>query len=194
MNADSVTPIKMAQQEMKISSPLQINDNDKTVADASLPKSDAFEIKNEPNTEITTEEIKVKINDNDKTVADAEADAIKNELNAEITTEKIKVESLARAVSPIQPLRMSCSLGIKCSGKNRLHRIYMAHPDDSDYRRPAFPEPIPGAPACYFGASCYRRNPHHFLKYSHHSDNIYIQTAIKRKTNKRHLCCLLMHT
>lgn len=43
----------------------------------------------------------------------------------------------------------------------------MAHPGDSDYRRPAYPPAPPGTPNCPFGASCYRRNPQHFVQLQH---------------------------
>lgn len=84
--------------------------------------------------------------------------------------------------------RVSCNYGVKCfryatlifnftiyvfnkfllrCRRNPQHRNDMAHPGDPDYRRPEFPEPPSGTPACPFGASCYRRNPQHFVQLHH---------------------------
>lgn len=43
----------------------------------------------------------------------------------------------------------------------------MAHPGDSDYVRPSYPSPPKGTPLCQYGERCYRRNPMHFIEYSH---------------------------
>lgn len=51
--------------------------------------------------------------------------------------------------------------------RNPAHRLAEAHPGDSDYRRPSFPEPAAGTPPCPFGSQCYRRNPAHFQQFTH---------------------------
>ncbi|CAD7085193.1 unnamed protein product [Hermetia illucens] len=51
--------------------------------------------------------------------------------------------------------------------KNPMHRIEEAHPGDTDYRRPLYPDPPLGTPDCPYGNLCYRRNPVHFQQFAH---------------------------
>ncbi|KAL5284412.1 hypothetical protein ACFFRR_006606 [Megaselia abdita] len=75
--------------------------------------------------------------------------------------------------------RDSCKYGVKCYRRgNPSHNREMAHPGDSDYRRPDFPDPPKGTPPCPFGMNCYRRNPVHFQQFSHS------EQALKPKRNK----------
>lgn len=64
-------------------------------------------------------------------------------------------------------LRPSCEFGIRCFRFAPDHRRDFAHPQDSDYRRPNFPNPPDSTPPCPWGPSCYRRNPAHFQALSH---------------------------
>lgn len=60
--------------------------------------------------------------------------------------------------------------------RNADHRAEFAHPKDPDYRRPCFPAnitPLPSAPMCQYGSTCYRRNPEHFRHYKHPDPSIY---------------------
>lgn len=68
---------------------------------------------------------------------------------------------------PSSTTRESCKYGIRCYRRNPQHRIEEAHPGDTDYSRPNYPEPSKGTPACSFGDLCYRRNPGHFQDFSH---------------------------
>lgn len=51
--------------------------------------------------------------------------------------------------------------------RNPAHRAEEAHPGDTDYRLPDYPDPPLGAPQCPFLDRCYRRNPIHFQQFSH---------------------------
>ena len=68
--------------------------------------------------------------------------------------------SIAAPVTPTA--RVVCQFGIRCYRHNSEHRSLLAHPGDSDYRRPDFVAAPADAPDCEYGAACYRRNPQHF--------------------------------
>ena len=57
---------------------------------------------------------------------------------------------------------------------NQEHRLAEAHPGDVDYRRPTHPPPLPSATPCTYGAACYRRNPSHFLNFTHPDPSKYL--------------------
>ncbi|XP_043653103.1 aprataxin and PNK-like factor isoform X3 [Drosophila teissieri] len=69
--------------------------------------------------------------------------------------------------------------------RNPAHRSAEAHPGDQDYRRPDFPAPPLGTPACPYGNSCYRRNPVHFQDYSHPADFNSAQNIRNRLRQRR---------
>lgn len=72
------------------------------------------------------------------------------------------------STSSIPVGRPCCRFGIKCyRTQNSIHRAEEAHPGDTDYKIPQYPEPPPGTPICPFGTTCYRRNPTHFQAFSH---------------------------
>ncbi|XP_017054926.1 aprataxin and PNK-like factor [Drosophila ficusphila] len=89
-----------------------------------------------------------------------------------VKTEPTRSNEVATADSSVSSssTRISCRFGIRCYRRNPVHRSAEAHPGDSDYRRPDFPEPPLGTPACPFGNACYRRNPVHFQEHSHPAD------------------------
>lgn len=87
------------------------------------------------------------------------------------STSSVKPDPDAAAVKveakPDPNLRKSCEFGIRCFRFSADHRREFAHPQDADYRRPNFPDPPAGTPACPWNSSCYRRNPAHFQSLSH---------------------------
>jgi len=73
----------------------------------------------------------------------------------------------AAAAVPAPALRECCQFGILCYRRTADHRAEMAHPGDTDYRRPDFPNAPADNPACPYGRQCYRRNPAHFREFRH---------------------------
>ncbi|CAO1424740.1 unnamed protein product [Diamesa serratosioi] len=73
--------------------------------------------------------------------------------------------------------RTVCQFGIKCYRIQGDHRRDFAHPGDIDYRRPDFLPAPDTAPDCEYGASCYRRNPLHFLHQPASKNALHVYTA-----------------
>jgi aprataxin and PNK-like factor len=64
---------------------------------------------------------------------------------------KIKQEPDASKMPKVKiepPSRPSCEFGIRCYRQTPDHRRNFAHPNDSDYRRPSYPNAPPGTPPC----------------------------------------------
>ncbi|KAH8265246.1 hypothetical protein KR038_002318, partial [Drosophila bunnanda] len=156
-------------------------------------------IKIEPNPD-TPVEVKTEPVDNDDGVeAESAPDAASSNGPGNV---QVKVEPPVAAVVKVEPansngqasddstvssssLRPSCRFGIRCYRRNPAHRSAEAHPGDSDYRRPNFPEPPLGTPACPFGNACYRRNPVHFQQHSHPADFNSAQNIRNRLRQRR---------
>jgi PBZ domain len=62
------------------------------------------------------------------------------------TSIAIKPDPDAVKIEP--PTRPSCEFGIRCYRNTPDHRRNFAHPADSDYRRPSFPDAPPGTSPC----------------------------------------------
>lgn len=80
-----------------------------------------------------------------------------------VKSETVSTDNNASSDNPPRRARSVCEFGIRCYRMQTEHRRDHAHPGDADYRRPDFLPAPNDAPDCEYGASCYRRNPSHFV-------------------------------